>query len=358
LTTLAVIAGVIVLLIAAGAIYQIAARAIDRRRYPPPGRKIDLGHASVHLHQSGSGSPAVILEAGIAATSLSWRLVQDEVAKFATVVSYDRLGLGWSDPLGRARSLEHVSEELYLMLAAARIPGPWIFVGHSYGGMVGLWFTRDHLSKLAGMVLVDPQPAPEWAPITEKQRWMINRAVRLSRRGALLARFGVVRASLSLLLAGAHKLPGRVARVSSGGPASSLLADLAGQAGKLPRELWPMVASHWSDPKAFLGMAAYLDALPETAEKLLELPNLGDLPLIVLSAANTWPARLAEHQRIANLSSRGELRTVPDSGHWILLDRPDAVIQAIRDVAAAPEHLLSSSVSHKIPEQAVQGRDQ
>src|SRR5258708_25933451 len=83
------------LLALVGSIYQRAGRARDARRFPPLGRLIDIGGASLHVYTIGEGSLPVIFEAGIAATSLSWRLVRPEIAQFTQTPSYDRAGLGW-----------------------------------------------------------------------------------------------------------------------------------------------------------------------------------------------------------------------------------------------------------------------
>src|SRR3954447_2866215 len=92
------VAAFVVLAALAGAAYQAAAAAKDAARFPPPGRLIDLGPGRrLHVRCSGQGEPAVILESGIAASSLSWALVQPRIAEITRVCSYDRAGLGWSD---------------------------------------------------------------------------------------------------------------------------------------------------------------------------------------------------------------------------------------------------------------------
>src|SRR5947209_9811456 len=111
--------GLLVLLVLVplgGALYQRVASARDARRFPAPGRLIDIGDCRLHVDLRGEGSPAVVFEAGIAATSLSWRLVQPEIARITTTASYDRAGLGWSDPAQGPRDLRQVVRELELLL--------------------------------------------------------------------------------------------------------------------------------------------------------------------------------------------------------------------------------------------------
>src|SRR5216684_1247368 len=88
----------------AGVIYQRIGSAADRRNFPPLGRLLDAGGHRLHAVVEGQGSPTVILEAGISASSLSWSLVQPEIANFARVLSYDRASLGWSDRSATSRT--------------------------------------------------------------------------------------------------------------------------------------------------------------------------------------------------------------------------------------------------------------
>jgi hypothetical protein len=128
----------LVLAIFAGLAYQAAGAWRDARRFSPRGRLIDIaphptaqtmrgggpGGYRLHAHVSGEGEPAVVLEAGIAASSLSWSLVQPEVARFGRVCSYDRGGLAWSDPHRSRRTCAAIVEELRALLVAAPLPPP------------------------------------------------------------------------------------------------------------------------------------------------------------------------------------------------------------------------------------------
>jgi hypothetical protein len=117
---------VVALIALAGAIYQRAGRASDVRRYPPLGCLIDVGGVRLHVHMIGEGAPPVVFEAGIAATSLSWQLVQPEIAKFAQTASYDRAGLGWSGASPHPRAVWQVADELRMVMDRACIPSPRI----------------------------------------------------------------------------------------------------------------------------------------------------------------------------------------------------------------------------------------
>lgn len=121
--------GTFALLALLGSIYQRAGRASDARLFPPLGRLIEIGGASLHVYTIGEGSPPVVFEAGIAATSLSWQLVQPEIAKFTQTASYDRAGLGWSSAGLQPRTIWNVANELRILLDRAEIPKPRILVG-------------------------------------------------------------------------------------------------------------------------------------------------------------------------------------------------------------------------------------
>src|SRR5262249_2895635 len=200
----------------------------------------------LHVHAIGDGSPTVVFEAGIGATSLSWRLIQPEIAKVTRTVSYDRAWLGWSEPTEHPRELSRVIDELRAVLDS----GPRLLVAHSYGGLVAATYAARYTSEIAGIGLVDPVPAEEWANPAEHRERMLRRGIGLARRGALLSRLGLVRFALNLLTGGSRALPKFIARASSGSGAG-FTERLVGQVQKLPRECWPMVQAHWCDPKSF-----------------------------------------------------------------------------------------------------------
>lgn len=148
--------GIIVLgLLLAFVLYQKVATAIDDYRYPPPGSLIDIGGYRLHLNTSGQGDIAVICDAGLSGTSLGWSLVQTEVSKFARVCSYDRAGYSWSDPSPLKRTSTNIANELYALLKKADIPGPYILVGHSFGGVNVLLFADLYPKETLGVILVD-----------------------------------------------------------------------------------------------------------------------------------------------------------------------------------------------------------
>lgn len=318
-------------LIAAGAIYQAVGAAVDQRRYPPPGRMIDIGGRSLHLIDKAASGPAVVFESGISATCLNWTEVRSQVEGFARACTYDRAWLGWSDPSPSPRTTSTILDDLHALLEAAQTPRPYILVGHSFGGMLVCAYAARWPESVAGLVLVDPLPPREWLNISPSHGRMLRLGVKLSRRGALLARIGVVRAALALLMIGGRRLPHWIAKVSSG-RGESVISRLVGEVRKMPAETWPMVRAHWCLPKSFQGMAAYLESLPVSAGEAAALEEPAEIPVIVLSAGNATPEQLAEREALARRSPRGRHIIARKSGHWIQLDEPELVVGAIREM--------------------------
>lgn len=315
-------------------------------KFPPPGRMVDIGGRKLHLQISGASmrgsqsrrqpvfqAATVILEAGLAATSLSWATVQPLIAEFALIASYDRAGLGWSDDAVAPTTALNAARDLQLLLDRSELPGPYILVGHSLGAWIARIFQQLHPELVAGLVLVDPAVRADWRAPSDRRNRMLARGVALSRRGAFLARIGVVRFALRLLTGGSQRIPGLFARAFAG-DAASVAGRLVGEVRKIPRELWPAIAAHWSEERAFRTMAEHLENLPVSARQIDEERGLGDVPVVVLSAANASAEALAEHEHDARLSTRGEHLVVPDAGHWINLDAPEAIASAVRRMLA------------------------
>ena len=323
----------VALALGTGVTYQLAGTWRDRARFPAPGRSIAVPGGALHCVGQGIGSPTVVLEAGVSGSSVSWRPVQHELARHMRVLAYDRAGYGWSPRIRTPRTTEQLCEELAAMLEASGARGPYVLVGHSFGGLLLRHLAARRPELVAGLVLVDPLEPVEWWPLSETQAYRLGRGVALARRGAWLAQLGVVRLGLDLLLAGSRTMPKLLARASSG--KGAVVTDrLVGEIRKLPRELWPIVKAQWCQPKGFRTLAEYLARLPETCAEEPDPQALANLPLIVISAGKTAPAVIEAHRRTAALSARGRHIIAEGSGHWVQLDCPELVVEAALDVAA------------------------
>lgn len=319
-------------LLATGYLYQQIGLRRDRKRQHPLGRKVSAGGCSFHVRTQGQGSPVVVLESGLAGSSLSWALVETEVAAFTAVCSYDRAGFGWSSASCSPRLLATVVRELQQALAAAGCAPPYLLVGHSYGGLVVRAFAHLHPELTAGVILLDPVSTSYWAAAAPHERKRLQLGVRLARRGATLTQFGVVRFALHLLISGRRFLPKLVASVSAR-RGTSFLSRITGEIRKLPPEVWPIIQAQWSRPNGFLAIADYLHLLPTNARFAENAALACRVPLTILSASTATAAELQERDDWIAHSCNGQHLQLPESGHWVQVDDPAAVIAAIRVMA-------------------------
>src|SRR5882672_4334036 len=139
----------------AGVTYQWAATRNELASTPPPGQLVDVGGHRLHLWCMGAGAPAVILDTGLGGSSAEWGFVQPEVARFTRVCSYDRAGMGYSDPGPSPRTARRIASELATLLDRSGIAGPVVLVGASIAGFNVRVFASDHPELAAGLVLVD-----------------------------------------------------------------------------------------------------------------------------------------------------------------------------------------------------------
>ena len=141
---------------------------------PPPtadggGELIDIGGRRLQLVTRGQGSPTVVIEAGMGEAGVdsgSWSAVIEEISKANRVCIYNRAGLGKSDPAPKLpRTSQEVANDLNALLTKAGVPGPYLLVGHSYGGLHIRMFASQYPEKVLGMVLVDtahPDQDEKW----------------------------------------------------------------------------------------------------------------------------------------------------------------------------------------------------
>ncbi len=322
----------VVLVVLVGIAYQAIGSARDNRRFPPPGEMVDVGGYCLHIHSMGEGSPTVVFESALGGSSLSWALVRSDVAEFTRACSYDRAGLGWSDADPMPRTAQRIVKELHTLLTNARMEGPYVLVGHSFGGLTARLYAAQYPEEVVGMVLVDPTHPSQWLQMTEEQRKRLETGARLSRRGGILARLGIARLTAFLVSAGALGIARFSVSLVSGGALNQRAERILAAVKKLPSELWPILRALWVQPKFFEALASEMECLPESAAQVAATGDCGDIPLVVLSAGNPTTAQMMEQDAVARLSSTGKIIVVPNSGHWIQLDQPQFVIDAIREV--------------------------
>ena len=347
LMILLVLLGVLALPVLVGAVYQAIGTWGDRRRFPPPGRLVRVNGRRTHIHVTGEGTPTVVFESGMGASCLSWTLVQPQVAQFARAVSYDRAGHGWSDPAREPLTARHIAQDLHALLDAAGVPGPYVLVGHSFGGYVNRVFAHLYRDEVAGLVLVDSLHSAEWKNPAPEQLRMIEVGLRHARIAVWLARLGLVRFCLARLARGSPRM-GWAAASAFGPGAAAAVRRIAGEIRKLPAPTLPVVRGLWSQPKNFLSLGQHVAALPISAAQAAAMNSLGDLPLVVLSGNHHGPPYIDWQRSLAQLSSHGRHLVASDSGHWIHLDHPELVTQAIFEVVKAARSTAQTEASVKI----------
>ena len=328
--------GIVAGLLLAGMLYQGIGAARDRRRFGAPGTLASVGGHRLHYRCDGAGTPAVILEAGIAASSLTWSRVQPVIARETRVCSYDRAGSG----VERGH-LERALDRCARHRAASRCSPTRAFRLRMCSSHIRLARSSSAPSRariradVAGLVFVDPlHPERMVRPFAES-------AAHASRRHLPVACGCVARAARSWCgcrwrcSAAARRQRLDSSAACSAVNAAALLEHMVGEVQKLPPEVLPYVQAHWSNPKAFRGMWQHLAAMPSCSADLARGTDaFGDIPVVVLSAGARDPRWMAEDAALASASSKGRHIVSPRSGHWIHLDDPELVITAIHDVIA------------------------
>ena len=316
-------------LVVVGVLYQRIAAMRHRRRFPPPGLLIDVGGHRLHAICRGSGGPVVMLESGIAASSLSWAMVQPEIATFTRVCAYDRAGLAWSEAASCPRTFEQIVDELAKVLAQVAAGERHVLVGHSFGSFVVRAYAARNPGSVVGLVMVDPPT--EWLTMTPERSRMLRGGRQLSRIGVVLAHAGVVRASLALLTGGRPGAPRRFVKVF-GPTAARTLERLIGEVRKLPADVHPMLQELWCQPKCFQAMADHLQVLERDGMSVGALIPPQDIPVVVISSGNQPPEQIAAHRMLAERSANSRHVVASRSTHWVQFDEPELIVSLVREL--------------------------
>jgi pimeloyl-ACP methyl ester carboxylesterase len=329
------IVGLAVLLIGVGFFYQWIGGHRDRRRFAGAGRWVKIGcKTKLYLLEKGSKEltgPTVLFEAGIAATNLNWFHIQEIVSHFAGTASYDRGGLGWSSPCRTPRTPGNIAVELHDMLERAGIKPPYVLVGHSFGGLVMRRYALLFPEDVASVLLVDPMRCEEWPPMDPSKQPEIDRGKKLSRYAIPIARVGLARLAVTSLLCRSGRIAERLAGVAGKG-GKHVLGRVTKEVGKMPSEVWPVVAAHWSRPGFYAGMRSHVAAVPDTVREMRDAEPIRNIPVLLLTPGKSTP--LSE-ECLSRIGDNIQQVIAHDSAHWIHLDEPDLVIDSIREMVMA-----------------------
>lgn len=313
----------IVLVVAAGAVYEQVARAHAVQAYPPPGKRVDIGGRRIQLDCRGTGTPTVVFESGLDSLgSLSWAAVHAQIAKTTRACAYSRAGVMWSDRSARSFSAANVADDLHNALAVAGEKPPYVLVVHSLGGPYAQTYIGRYGTDVAGLVLVDASHPDQRARLRAAIGKDLDVGNQL-RVGDALAWTGLVRLFIAVS--------------NPAAPPHAPAGIMGAVRDYLPTSLHAMLAEN--------------DALDATLATAGKTRALGNRPLVVLThGAKMSPAilkaqELTEAQGVrldetwlslqndeASWSTNSRHEIVAGASHYIQFDRPDAVIDATREV--------------------------
>ena len=293
-------------LCAVGGGYQTIREALDRRTHVAPGQLVDVGGRRLHLHCAGSaGTPTVVLESGLGETGAYWGWISPALAPDTRVCAYDRAGRGWSDPASAEQDGVAVTTDLRTLLDRAHVPGPFVFVGHSSGAEYVQIF-RWAVSRTGCRDGPPRRPADRG----------IRGPAGVSSVHSAFRRISALLPSLARLGVGRLVPPDRA----------------------LPEPARDIQHLHDASPRLYRSLRDEFAELPTSPAQARSFQNLGDRPLVVVTATRDALAGwLPLQDRMARLSTNSSHRLVPYTHEALVTDRTaaEASTQAIRDVVYA-----------------------
>ncbi|MCX5922129.1 MAG: alpha/beta hydrolase [Candidatus Dependentiae bacterium] len=308
------------LLVLVGLSYQFISTKIDDCRYPAPGKMVAVDGFKLHINCSGTGTPTVILESGLANFSTYWTFVQKGVEQFAHVCSYDRAGRGWSEKSPNPRTGAFIVKELHTLLQNMHAQPPYILVGHSSGGINMRLYANTYPDEVFGIVLVDSSHEKQEERFEEVQkrfpRPILDRIKGYILTSRIAIYLGITR--LYLTLQDAPPFPTSIKDV--------LIAKMKSTNSLTTDEFTPF---------------------KETLKQIEQSHNaLEDKPLIVITGGKELDAPEGFKQEanevgkifhifqkeLLQLSKVSKQVIAENSGHMINLEQPEIIVDAIREM--------------------------
>jgi pimeloyl-ACP methyl ester carboxylesterase len=235
---------------------------LDERLTPPASEMVNVGGRAVHLVCMGNEQRTFLLDAGAGGWSFEWWRMQPLLAKIGRACAFDRAGLGWSDPLGGAHDGATAADELAALVRTAKIPAPFVYVGHSLGANFAMIYYARHPGDVSALILIepgDPKDLLEDFHGTRAEAMAATDCGVTCYTAGAAAYLGITRLAARLFVTGHRSLDER-----------NLLDYRAGLAR----------------PSVVLATAAsYTDALPKTAYEDLDVHSFGDTPVLVFASS-------------------------------------------------------------------------
>jgi uncharacterized protein (TIGR02246 family) len=312
----------------------VVERTLERRdasNFPPPGRLVELDDGRrMHLQCAGTGQPTVFMEMGAGAWGVFWTEIRQRVAEVTRTCTYDRAGLGWSDPGPPPRGPDALLQDLRATIEASGEPGPFVLAGHSLGGWIVRLYQARYPEDVVGLALVESAHPRQWSELPP-EIWQTTRSVA-----------GTMSAMAPLGRVGMFRL---------------MTDQLASQ--RLPPDVMDAYRAMAVRPSAVATRASEMLTSDLVAAQVDELGGLGDLPLVVVTAGRSfdgframapdWPFEQADRiwtdlqSRLLELSTHSWQHVSPSATHDIHTDDPGLVVQAltelvdtVRDEAGSP----------------------
>lgn len=310
------VAGLVVML-CLGFLYETIGRLRDRS-VPMSGRLLDVNDYRLHITESGSGTTPVVIITGAGDSSYSWLHVRKQVAHFARVVTYDRPGSGSSEN-GPAPDAVRSVEELRTLLERAGIPGPYLLVGHSLGGILARLYAIRYPDEVAGMVFVDS--THEFLLEDAKFRQTFAAFGTLAKISRSISRFGILR------------FLGDVLGVIPMYPERRYYQEVLSQ-----DEYRQWVTNVYGNLAGTGGIAEAMAVFPmlEEAKRQMQAgidgPQFGNRPMAVLTNPGFGEGWVEMHRELAARSTNSVHHVSDRKGHNMQMARPELVVDAIRHV--------------------------
>jgi len=278
----------------------------DRVSFKPPGKLIDVNGRKMHIYCIGNKSPTIILDSGTGGFSLEWIDIQHSLSQYVRVCAYDRAGYGWSDMGPLPRTTKRITHELHTLLQNAGIHGPYIMVGHSFGGFTAQYFARYFNHEIAGIVLIDSSHEEQVYRLPENGKDVVRRSLHQDRSNM------VTRSVLH------EHFPKEVAAVAQ------------------------QLMTRWT------ALVTWREEMANYALSSRELRDVHDrpileIPIVVLTRGKrVWPNTpygdametvwKELQDELSSLNGNSTHVIAENSGHVIHLDEPELVVDAIHDV--------------------------
>ena len=309
-----------VILLVATTVYQTLSVWLEEQK-APPGNLINLGKYRLHFCLAGVASPTIIIDHSLG--GIEGYFLLEELSQLARVCIYDRAGYGWSDSSPYPRTSYQIVQELDKLLTQAQIEPPYILIGDSFGSYNVRLYAHLFPEKVVGLVLTDglhEKGMLKMSPALKALKLFFISGFLLSIIGSIL---GIIRV---LRVLGVFEL-------------------LKPELRRFSPDSCDRVKRSFCHVKHWMTMSREMFNLDQSARQLSEANNFGNLPIVSVKANSFFKPSL--WTRFIPLKSANQLREemhlelgklsgdflqiqADKSGHFVWMDQPDVIIDAVR----------------------------